>query len=92
MTALTLLVGRVLHAVGAVAQVGDQGVGAAARRVADQGFDVVASVLSESASVHGEVGGGLAENTCQQVIIALVNIHDLQTRLSHSVLRRGGFF
>lgn len=63
---LTLLVGRVLHAVGPVAQVGDQGVGAAAGRVADQRLDVVASALRESASVHGEVGGGLAENTCRR--------------------------
>lgn len=63
---LTLLVGRVLHAVGPVAQVGDQGVSAAARRVADQRLDVVAAVLSQSASVHGEVGGGLAENTCKR--------------------------
>lgn len=69
---LTLLIGSVLHAVGSVPQVGDQGVSAAARRVADQRFDVVAAALRESASVHGEVGGGLAENTCKHQTEATV--------------------
>lgn len=60
---LTLLVGRVLHAVSPVSEVGDQGVCAAARRVADQGLDVVASRLCESTSIHGEVRGRLPENS-----------------------------
>ena len=60
---LTLLIGSVLHVVGTVPEVGDQGVRAAARRVADERFDVVASSLCESTSIHSEVCGRLTENT-----------------------------
>lgn len=60
---LTLLIGSVLYAVGSISKVRDQGVRAAPRRVADEGFDVVASSLRESTSIHSEVCGRLTENT-----------------------------
>lgn len=60
---LTLLIGSVLYTVGAISEVGDQGVCAAARRVADEGFDVVASSLREGTSVHSKIGRRLTENT-----------------------------
>lgn len=60
---LTLLIGSVFYVVGSISEVSDHGVCAAARRVADEGFDVVTSGLRESTSVHSEVCGRLAENT-----------------------------
>ena len=60
---LTLLIGSVLYIVGAISEVGDQGVRAATRRVADEGFDVVTSSLCEGTSVNSKVGRRLTENT-----------------------------
>lgn len=60
---LTLLIGSVFYVVGSISKVCDQGICTATRWVADQGFDVVASILCESPSIHGEVCGRLTENT-----------------------------
>lgn len=60
---LTLLVGSVFYIVGSISKVCDQGICTAPRWVADEGFDVVASILCESPSIHGEVCGRLTENT-----------------------------
>lgn len=57
----TLLVGSVLHGVHAIAVVCDHGIRAAAGWTADPSFDVVASVLCESTSIHGEVCGRVTE-------------------------------
>lgn len=60
---LTLLVWSVLYIVGSISEVCDHGFSAASRRVADQSFNVFSPGLGQSTSIHGEVGGGISEDS-----------------------------
>lgn len=62
----TVLEGGVLHPEGAVALVGDVGVGVGARRVDDADLDVVSRQLAEGAAVDDEVGGDVPQNACRR--------------------------
>lgn len=62
----TILEGGVLHPEGAVALVGDVGVGVGARRVDDADLHVVSRQLAEGAPVDDEVRGDVPENACRQ--------------------------
>ncbi len=63
---LTLLIGRVLHLVGAVSQISDQSFRLVAWRVIDWSLDMIATRFWESTSIHSEIGSGLPENTYRQ--------------------------
>lgn len=60
---LTFFIGSVLHLVGAIPEVTDQGISAVARGVVDAGLDVIATTLGKSSGIHSEVCSGLTEHT-----------------------------
>lgn len=62
---LTILVGGVLHTVGAVAEVGDEGVGLGTRGVEHPCGDVGPPCLGERPRVHCEVSAHLAQHPCR---------------------------
>lgn len=61
---LTVLVGGVVHAVGAVAVVGDVGFGFGTRGVQHPGLDVGPPGFGERPRVHREVGADLPQHPC----------------------------
>lgn len=68
----TVLVGRVLHAVGSICFIGDQAVCQRSGRVLDLGLHVVSALPGQRTSVHCELCGGFSENSWRTDVLLFI--------------------